>query len=93
MGRACASDARAGPRRLAASHETRLKGEELRQHLARAVARLPKMYRDVFVLADVEGLPNAEVGWLLDLSVAAVKSRLHRARLSLREALAGHVAP
>jgi len=46
--------------------------------------------RDVFVLADVEGLPNAEIGEILGLSVAAVKSRLHRARLVMRDALAPH---
>ena len=50
------------------------------------------MYRDVFVLADVEQLPNAEIGELLDLSVPAVKSRLHRARLMMRDALARHYA-
>jgi RNA polymerase sigma-70 factor (ECF subfamily) len=64
---------------------------ELRQHLERAIARLPEMYRDVFVLADVEGLPNAEVGRLLGLGLAAVKSRLHRARLMVRDALAPYV--
>jgi RNA polymerase sigma-70 factor (ECF subfamily) len=54
----------------------------------RAVGRMPEMYRDVFVLAEVEGLANTEVGGLLGLSLAAVKSRLHRARLLLRAALA-----
>ena len=61
---------------------------ELREHLERAIARLPEMYRDVFVLADVEELPNAEIGQLLGLSLAAVKSRLHRARLMVRDVLA-----
>ena len=61
---------------------------ELRQQLERAIARLPEMYRDVFVLADVEELPNAEIGQLLGLSLAAVKSRLHRARLMVRDVLA-----
>jgi RNA polymerase sigma-70 factor (ECF subfamily) len=64
---------------------------ELRQHLERAIAGLPEMYRDVFVLADVEGLPNAEIGQLLGLSLAAVKSRLHRARLMARDALAPYM--
>ena len=63
---------------------------ELRQHLERAIARLPEVYRDVFVLADVEGLPNAEIADVLGLSVPAVKSRLHRARLRMRDALAPH---
>jgi RNA polymerase sigma-70 factor (ECF subfamily) len=61
---------------------------ELRQNLEWAIARLPELYRDVFVLADVEELPNTEIGQLLRLSLAAVKSRLHRARLMVREALA-----
>jgi RNA polymerase sigma-70 factor (ECF subfamily) len=48
------------------------------------------MYRDVYVLADFEGLSNAEIGGLLGLKVPAVKSRLHRARLVMREALDPH---
>jgi RNA polymerase sigma-70 factor (ECF subfamily) len=64
---------------------------ELRRHLERAIARLAPMYRDVFVLADVEQLANAEVGQLLGLSLAAVKSRLHRARLMLRDALSPYM--
>jgi RNA polymerase sigma-70 factor (ECF subfamily) len=51
---------------------------------------LPEPFRDVYVLADVEGLPNAEIGEMLNLSVAAVKSRLHRARLRMRDLLAPH---
>jgi len=52
-----------------------------------AVEALPEVYRDVFVLADVEGMPNAEAAEALGLSLPAVKSRLHRARLLLRKAL------
>jgi RNA polymerase sigma-70 factor (ECF subfamily) len=70
--------------------EQALRGE-WRQHLERAIARLPQMYRDVFVLADLEELPNAEIGQLLGLSLAAVKSRLHRARLMLRDALSPYM--
>ncbi|MCC6419410.1 MAG: sigma-70 family RNA polymerase sigma factor [Gemmataceae bacterium] len=55
-----------------------------------AIARLPELYRDVYVLADVEGMNNPEIADLLDLSVSAVKSRLHRARLLMRDALARH---
>jgi RNA polymerase sigma-70 factor (ECF subfamily) len=67
--------------------EKALRGELLQQ-LEAAIARLPEKYRDTIVLADVEGLPNSEVGELLGLSLPAVKSRLHRARLMLREYLA-----
>ncbi len=63
---------------------------ETQELLENAIADMPEIYRDVYVLADVEGLPNAEVGELLGLSVPAVKSRLHRGRLLLRNALAPH---
>ena len=42
------------------------------------------------MLADVEGLPNAEIGEILGLSLPAVKSRLHRSHLMMRDALAPH---
>lgn len=63
---------------------------ETQQLIERAIAELPVMYRDVFVLSDVEGLPNAEIGQMLGLNLPAVKSRLHRARLLMRKALAPH---
>jgi RNA polymerase sigma-70 factor (ECF subfamily) len=63
---------------------------ETHQLIEQAIAELPEIYRDVYVLADVEGLPNAEIGEILGLSVAAVKSRLHRARLLMRNVLAPH---
>jgi RNA polymerase sigma-70 factor (ECF subfamily) len=63
---------------------------EMQELIGEAIAGLPEMYRDVYVLADVEGLPKAEVAEMLGLGVPAVKSRLHRARLLLRGALAPH---
>ena len=63
---------------------------ERRARLEAAVAALPPAYRDPFVLSDVERLSNAEVGDMLGLSVPAVKSRHHRARLMLRDALRGY---
>src|SRR5262249_28917675 len=63
-------------------------GRELRQVIESAIQRLPQLYRETYVLADVEGLSNAEVGTTLGLSVPAVKSRLHRARLMMRDTLA-----
>jgi RNA polymerase sigma-70 factor (ECF subfamily) len=65
---------------------------ETRRLIEHAINRLPEMYRDTFVLADIEGLANAEVGAALGISLPAVKSRLHRARLLLRDALAPHFA-
>ena len=50
---------------------------------------LPEDYRIVFLLRDVEGLSSEEMAEVLGISVAAVKSRLHRARLVLRVKL-GH---
>jgi RNA polymerase sigma-70 factor (ECF subfamily) len=61
---------------------------ELQQYIEKAIAKLPERYGDVYVLADVEGLSNAEIGTILGLSLAAVKSRLHRGRLLMRSALA-----
>ena len=55
-----------------------------------AIGNLPGPFREVYVLADVEGLPNQEIAELLGLSIPAVKSRLHRARLRMRDALAPH---
>lgn len=60
---------------------------ELRDEIERAVARLPEEYRIIFVLRDIDGLSNQEVGEILHLSVPAVKSRLHRSRLMLRRKL------
>src|SRR5262249_32630876 len=61
---------------------------ETHELIEKAIAHLPEIYRDVYVLADAEGLPNAEIADILGLSVAAVKSRLHRGRLLMRDALA-----
>ncbi len=69
------------PEQQALDHETRLRIEA-------AIAGLEEKYRDVFILADVEGLPNSEIAEMLGLGVPAVKSRLHRARLMMRKALA-----
>jgi len=63
---------------------------ETHQLIEDAITQMPEIYRDVYVLADVEGLPNSDIGEMLGLSVPAVKSRLHRARLLMRDALAPH---
>lgn len=60
---------------------------ELRDILTRTIQGLPASFRTVFVLRDVEGLSTEETAEALDLSVPAVKSRLLRARLQLRERL------
>jgi RNA polymerase sigma-70 factor (ECF subfamily) len=73
-----------------AEPDKQLIGRELKERIEEAVRGLPEKYRVPFVRAYIEGLPNAEIGELLGLSVPAVKSRLHRARLLLREALRPH---
>jgi len=60
---------------------------ETRQVMEEGKALLPEDQRTVFVMRDEDGLSNAEVAEILSLSVAAVKSRLHRARLDLRDRL------
>ncbi|MCC6750713.1 MAG: sigma-70 family RNA polymerase sigma factor [Deltaproteobacteria bacterium] len=60
---------------------------ELQQALDDAIGRLEPMYREVLVLRDVQGLTAPEVAEVMGLSVDAVKSRLHRARLAVRERL------
>jgi RNA polymerase sigma-70 factor (ECF subfamily) len=55
--------------------------------LEAAIMKLPDDYRPVFVLRDVDGLTSREVGRILNLTVPAVKSRLHRSRLMLRRRL------
>ncbi len=60
---------------------------ELREILSKTIQGLPPGFRTVFVLRDVEGLSTEETASALELSVPAVKSRLLRARLQLRERL------
>jgi len=61
---------------------------ELGDILRKTIQGLPPGFRTVFVLRDVEGLSTEETAEMLGLSVPAVKSRLLRARLQLRERLA-----
>jgi RNA polymerase sigma-70 factor (ECF subfamily) len=60
---------------------------ELKEILGKTIQGLPAGFRTVFVLRDVEGLSTEETAEALDLSIPAVKSRLLRARLQLRERL------
>lgn len=67
--------------------EKRYSQEELREILERAVDTLKPGFRTVFVLRDIEELSTEETAEALGISVPAVKSRLLRARLQLREKL------
>lgn len=75
----------------ATTPEQMLLGREARETVAAALDQLDPDWREVIVLRDIEGLPAAEVAQITGLSVAAVKSRLHRARTALRENLLGLV--
>ena len=61
--------------------------QELREQLQRAILNLPKPYRLVLVLRDVEQLDTHEVAKVLGITPASVKMRLHRARVFVRNAL------
>jgi len=63
---------------------------ETRTLLEEALQRLPEAMRVVVLLRDVQGLSAHEVAEVLGVSVAAVKSRLHRGRLALRQALSSY---
>lgn len=60
---------------------------ELRRAIEQATETLGPEYKEVFVLKDLEGLSYEEIAEITGASVAAIKSRLHRARLSLRSAI------
>jgi RNA polymerase sigma-70 factor (ECF subfamily) len=61
--------------------------KELRELLDNAILKLPMEQRIVFILRDVEGRSSEEAAKILKVSVSAVKSRLRRARVFLREQL------
>ena len=63
---------------------------ETRSVIKNAVDLLPEKEKVVFLLRDVEGLSTEKTGEILDLTVPAVKSRLHRARLFLRKKLSNY---
>jgi len=60
---------------------------ELHEHIQASIARLPEQQRVAVILCRYEGLPYEEIAKIMKCSVSAVKSLLHRARYSLREAL------
>ena len=72
-----------------ASADEELASKRVEQALEQAIGALEPMYREVLLLRDVEGLTAPEVAQVTGASVQAVKSRLHRARISVR----AHVGP
>ena len=73
--------------------EETLHAKRLETALEEAIDGLDRKYREVFVLRDVEGLTAPEVATVTGLSIAAIKSRLHRARARVREDLAPLLMP
>lgn len=71
-----------------ASVEEDLLRQEATRVIDDGIHRLPPHYRAVYTLSEVEGLATREIAAILDLTPENVKSRLHRARLCLRQMLA-----
>lgn len=70
-----------------ASAERGATDAELQAHVARALQGLDDEHRAVVVLRDIEGLDYAEIADILDVPTGTVKSRLHRGRMALRQAI------
>lgn len=64
---------------------------ESREILSKAIEDLPSRHRAAFVLKHVENLSGSEIARILNISVPALKARLHRTRLALRESLSEHI--
>jgi RNA polymerase sigma-70 factor (ECF subfamily) len=69
----------------------RVEDADLREMLERGITLLPEELRVALVLRDVEGLSTTDSAGILDISEAALKSRLHRARVLLRQWVAGYL--
>jgi RNA polymerase sigma-70 factor (ECF subfamily) len=70
--------------------DEQLQSSELKEHIQLALDQLPEILRVVFVLRDVEDLSTEETAEVLGITVQAVKTRLHRARLALRTAISDY---
>ena len=70
--------------------DDQLLSAEAREEMNRAIADLPETLRSTFILRDIQGLSGAETADVLGITVQAVKNRLHRARLKLRDRLSGY---
>jgi len=79
------------PSGWSARADNELLRKELSLKLREAVEALPEEYRAIFTLREVEELSNQEVADILGLSLAATKTRLHRARLFLRQRLSKYL--
>ncbi len=73
--------------------EDEVAARELAARAGEFIAELPPAYRDVIWMNDVEGLTAPEIAETLEISIPAFKSRLHRARLAVRQRLAEVAGP
>jgi len=69
------------------SAEEKLAATQMKQMLDEAIRSLPELYGEVYKLRDIDELPGAEVSQRLGITGAAMKSRLHRARVLIRQRL------
>ncbi|MCM8814482.1 MAG: sigma-70 family RNA polymerase sigma factor [Candidatus Omnitrophica bacterium] len=67
-----------------------LRNQELKLLIEKSVDALPGKYKTIFVLHDIEGFSTEEISKMLNLSVPAVKSRVHRSRMFLRDKLSSY---
>ncbi|MBP1610930.1 MAG: putative polymerase ECF-type sigma factor [Acidobacteria bacterium] len=72
--------------------EKELEKAELREEMENAIQELPDKLQVVFIMRELEELSTEETAKALDLTIETVKTRLHRARLWLRERLSGYFA-
>jgi RNA polymerase sigma-70 factor (ECF subfamily) len=80
-------DEEEGPKKDFGGPDTLLAGSVDRVNLERAIERLPRGYRMIFLLHDVEGYEHNEIAEMLGCSVGNSKSQLHKARLKMRDLL------
>ena len=73
--------------RLSETGEDALHRKESRELVRATIHELPEQYREVLLLRDIEELDTDQVAQMLDLTGGAVKTRLHRARLALKQLL------
>ncbi len=69
------------------THDTAVQTSEVREQVLHAIDMLPELYREILLLRDIEELSTEETAQQLEITEGAVKTRLHRARLALRELL------
>lgn len=81
----------AGTKPREATPEEIVLNDELRERLEGAIRALPKQYRVVLILRDMEQLDTREVAEIMGISEETTKMRLHRARVYVRNALAGYI--